>query len=212
MRKTSRNLVRWVSAVVLTIAGSVAHANLVKNPGFESGESFWSPVGNATEVDDAAHTGGLGLHFVAKEQPTGSVRQLFTLVSTEDYALKFFLKGSLAALSITFDGLPFDKLFEPRSDPESFDDPVTGDEIFTDWFIYTALIKGSTGGLLLFAHDASSPSGGDLFLDDVSLVCTPGTGTCDDGGGNHVPEPGSLLLVGAALSALAVYRRRKVAV
>ncbi|MFO1192449.1 MAG: PEP-CTERM sorting domain-containing protein [Rhodoferax sp.] len=47
------------------------------------------------------------------------------------------------------------------------------------------------------------------FLDDVSLVCSNGATNLDCRTSNDVPEPGSLMLVGAALAGLGIARRRR---
>ena len=58
---------------------------------------------------------------------------------------------------------------------------------------------GSTGGPLSFVFLALAADLSNLYVDDVSINAVPG---------GNIPEPGSLLLVGAALAAGAMVRRR----
>lgn len=204
MHSAAKKIVHWMFAGVLAAAGSLASAfpvnvNLVGNPGFESGDAPWSPMGNAEVDGAAARSGNLGMFFRpnSTDGSTGMASQSFMLLSTETYTLDFYLKGNINALAITFNGIGLASFL----DTLDIDPPDA-----SDWVFYTGTFSGKTGGELKFNFDAGSTTASGLFLDDVNLACID---NCSDTNGNPMPEPGSLLLVGAALSALAVFRRRR---
>jgi Carbohydrate binding domain/PEP-CTERM motif len=201
MQRATKKLIHWVFASFLAVAGSAVQAhpinvNLVVNPGFESGDASWNPSGNAGATAAAARLpSSLGMEFQsAPDDRMGTVSQSFSLVSGETYTLDFYLKGNIGAATISF-GSSFIADLLIDLDPPGQD----GWQFYTGSF--TALTD-ATQSLLFSFNDTQGA--GSLFLDDVNLACIDNCSTRI-----NVPEPGSLLLVGAALSALAVYRRRR---
>lgn len=202
MTFNKHRVIQWISCVALAVVAPIAMANLVLNPGFEGGDSPWDPTGNASVSSDASRTVAvpvqLGLMFLVGNDGVlqGAGKQSVDLVVGSTNLFSFFVKGNSGDLSISFGGVAFDDLEDSRignPDPEG-------------WSEWTAGILGAGAGDLIFSFLSSSGRPGDFaYVDDVSIVCqldcSPAT--------NPMPEPGSLLLVGVALSGLALARRRK---
>lgn len=207
----TKTMVTWVGAVAFALLAQLAQAkpvipNLGVNGDFEHGSPphNWGRTGNANGVNTVVHGGSNSFGFTPSgDAVTGSVSQSVSLLHFEDYALSFFLKGNRSALSVSFGGviLPITQF--------SDDDEAAKDG---DWYQYLGLIGGSSGGEMLFSF-SSNIGGLPLYLDDVSISCVVSlTGDCtgvSKDNNNDVPEPGSLLLVGAALASIAAVRRRK---
>ena len=194
---TTRTLAGLIGALTISVSALSAHANLVANGGFEtdSPPSDWTFVGNANGTNTATdvRTGSQSVVFKASDSDAGSVSQgISGLLASATYALEFYMKGNLGAVDITFGGTAFGALVDP-------DTIVDG-----DWTQYSAGITGVTGGSLRFSFDDVSTTVPSALLDDVSISCRD---NCTPGN-NQTPEPGSLLLVGAALAGLGVARRR----
>lgn len=208
---------KWCIGVGALSLASLANANLLSNGNFETGEAGWNfgPVNAVVDPDFAVSdslTGGRTQAGSALFQPnqdavSGVISRSIDLVSGATYLLEFYLKGAPSLLSFKFGGVAFDNLFDPFSEEELVDPTDPTNSAKTGWTYYSAAVNnGGTGTLLEFTFSGSV--GDQAWLDDVSLDCSSDACRSNTGGGN-VPEPGSLMLVGAALAGLGIVRRRK---
>ena len=179
----ARRLVPIVVVALLALV-SPAHANLITNPGFETGDfSGWINFGNTgfTSVSGPPHSG----IFAASLGPIGSLGFLEQIVPTTPgvrYNLSFFLQS---------DGMT------PNEFQVSWNGGLLSDQLNLPAFAYTErdfpnlLATSSTTPLVFgFRNDP-----GFFQLDDVAV--------------SPVPEPATLLLLGSAMAGLGLVTRRR---
>jgi hypothetical protein len=179
---TTRRLVPVLVATLLALS-STAQANLVTNPGFETGDfTGWTQFGNVgfTGVDGSPHSGSFAAFF----GPVGSLGFLSQTLATTPgvrYDLSFFLQSDGGT---------------PNQFQVSWNGSLISDQLNLPAFGYTErdflslLATTSTTPLVFGFRDDP----GFLFLDDVTL--------------DPVPEPTALILFGTTAGlGLARWRR-----
>jgi len=210
-RKRFLPIRRGAAASVLAIffAGP-AQANLITNPGFETGNfNGWALSGDTTftAVDNfSPHSGrfgaGLGTDFPDPRFPntlpsTGSITQALATTGGVSYDIEFWLNTAVRPnfLSVSFGGIVLDSLTDFTTSPM-----VQPNDPNYKLFSYTALASSASTDLVFtFRHDFWV-----WDLDDVSVEAA-----------TAVPEPGSLSLVAEGLTfcfLLLALRRREASV
>lgn len=219
MKIRLKSLAWLFAAAVACGTTAIANANEVVANGSFADIASWTSSGDAALNGAVTHSGSSGsIQFTeacrgSDCDVSGDLRQslLRPLNNPNGYLFSFFVKGDATGLYVD--------LYE-ASDPNSpFVSLLDLFAISTpgnsggEWVEYSGEFSGPAGAIIgidFFVERIGTSPLGDLFLDDVSIIekaCTPGDPGC---GGTTVPEPGSLLLVGAALAAVAIVRRRKV--
>jgi len=198
---------KWcVGVAALSIAG-LGHSavNLVTNGDFEANQSGWTFSGIEVDVGPGGITGQAAVAFPNTDTAGNSIRQTLNLNASAQYILDFFVRGvGQGGVTFSFGGNPF--AFFDLGDPDNHyiesDDPTAG------WVHYSTTIENFAGGALVFAF--TGPDFSEVYVDDVSLICSNGASNlaCRQQT-TDVPEPGSLMLVGAALAGLGIARRRR---
>src|SRR5262245_22728486 len=194
-RRRMFSAIRWGAAasVLATFFAGAAQANLVTNPGFETGNfTGWALSGDTdfTAVDRfSPHSGsfgaGLGTSFPDPRFPitlpsTGSITQTLATTVGVSYNIEFWLNTAVKPnfLSVSFGGIVLDSLTDITTSPSILPAVYA-------LFSYTALASSASTDLVFtFQHD---PWVWDL--DDVSVEAAAA-----------VPEPGSLPLIVAGLT------------
>ena len=167
--------------------------NLVKNCGFET-ESFtgWTETpatsGSDFTVENDAHSGNFAAFFGAITPPfEDMISQSIPTIAGDAYSVSFFLMNE--------EGTPnqFNAMFGSTNLLSLTDSGSFGFTEFTD----TVVATGSSTTLSFAAFQVPA----HFILDDVSVLpVTPVTA---------VPEPAALMLLGSALFAFGVARRRR---
>jgi hypothetical protein len=180
----TNKLAAWAGAAAFALLTPLAHANFVTNGGFETGDfSGWTQFGDtsftAVSGGPAVHSGSFGAAF--GPAAPGGISQLIATTAGVDYVVDFWLQ------------------LDDSATPNSFSwswNGVTQAPVFVDagafgYTEFSAVVTGAAGSSTLEFTFLNENSFFDL--DDVSVV----------------PEPGTLALMGVAMLAGGVARRRK---
>lgn len=224
--------------VIAAVFASSASANFAQNGGFVKDGGFedasvsspWEQTSNAIpsavsvllDSIEAKEGDGSGLFNPSDDGASGSFRQFVTLANSKLYYLQYSVRllpatptGVPPSVTFSFGGKSFGD-FEVFTDPNDPSDNGQSVTVQGEWTTFSTLIQtealgGFAGGMLTFEFSGNANTEGSV--DAVSLVCANDASytdlACAGGGSNPIPEPGSLLLVGGALAALGVTRRRK---
>jgi hypothetical protein len=178
--------------LALLFPNSIAHANLIKNPGFETGDfSGWTRSGNPGFT---------------------SVTTSPTFVLSGTFAAFLGPIGSDGFLSQTFPTVPGDVYivsFSMRSDgglPNDFNASWAGTTFFSQTSIpvgeyQTFAFKEVAQGLSTVLQFGFRNDPGFLGLDDIAVV--------NDVAVNPTPEPTTMLLLGTTMAGLGLARWRQ---
>jgi hypothetical protein len=195
------NRLRAAAQVLAIFFGGAAQANIVTNPGFETGDfTGWTLSGDTsfTFIDSFFPRSGSFSAFLGTSDfdpaVTGSITQALATTAGASYEIEFWLNTEFTPnfFSVSFDGIVLDSLTDITTITDggcSHPSPIAGG-CYT-LFSYTALASSASTDLVFtFQND---PWGWDL--DDVSVEAA-----------TAVPESGSLLLVAVGLIALLAVR------
>jgi MYXO-CTERM domain-containing protein len=187
MKTKLTNVVKWGLGAVALSLSTLGHANLITNGNFDS-DTVW--VTDNIQISTGAARGPSG------NEKSASIKQsVAPLSASTTYLLDFSVfRPTGVTLDVTFGTLDFDDL--------DFAISNTG-----DLYTYSGVVDSLFGTQELVFSFFTSPLLPNYYLDNVSLTCDPGIpGNCAT---TSVPEPGSLLLAGAALAGLGLVRRRR---
>ncbi len=220
---------KFISAAAISltaVAGTASAAELISNGDFEAGLSGWNTFGNTASVINIGGT-HQNVAYLNDNNSTGLVgiyQDIYIPVAADSLSVSFdyyfgendrsiLLTDSFTAALTQIFALCFG-ICVPAPDISD----VTWTEDSNGWVSFAAdvdvvdnLIDYNPNGVLKFAlnevwaglfHDKT-----DSFakIDNVSITTNGGPG------GNEVPEPGTLALLGAGLLGLGLARRRKAA-
>lgn len=180
-----------LAPIAQAVAGPV---NLVTNPSFEDGNLVWTFNDNVTKSDAKAYDGIKSMHLVPDEFKGGAAEQSINLDVNSSYSLDFYVFG---------EGKDFFEDLIVMLDGETISDFGKVEVANSEWTHFSKTIINNSGGALIFALNGP----GNLFLDLVSVTCQSGLACIESS--VDVPEPSSFFLIGAALAAGAMFRRKK---
>jgi PEP-CTERM motif len=184
-KSTHRTPLVWALAAAFALAAPLAHAGLVINGDFETGDlSGWTQTGNTDSfgVDPFAAQSGTFGAFFGPEQP-GTLSQSIATVAGQSYKVDFWLQ--------------LDDSAQPNSFSWSLGGVTQTPNLVNvngfDYQEFSATVT-ATGAFSTLAFTFENPQSFWL-LDNVSVAA--------------VPEPGTYALVSAGLLAIAALGRRK---
>ena len=185
MRTMKSRIAIFMTTLALVMASSAipSHAlNLVTNGGFETGDfSGWSQSGSYMYVLPSNPYSGSFAAALGTPTVFGTLSQTISTIPGQDYALSFVLanSGGTNAFQAAVNGITV------------FSEENGGSQSYTSYSnIFTA--ESASTDIALYARNDS----GAFALDDVSVDLAP------------VPEPATLLLLGAGLSGISFLRKR----
>lgn len=191
------------AALWMILGGSLAHANLIVNPGFELGTSGWWFDGDVEVRDGYSHTGSRSAAFDCNvfscfpaEQSGGMIFQPFETEIGQTYSVEFWLTTD-GFESFLADGGFFAQwdatvLLTLNEDVE-FQTPGT-------WVHYSFSIDAADTTTTLMIYTPQMFRGA-IFIDDISVeLQTPELQT---------PEPAASLLIFGGLAPLIALKRRR---
>jgi Carbohydrate binding domain/PEP-CTERM motif len=191
---------RILLAICLIVFGTavMAHAQLVTNGGFESGDfTGWTVTGDTTfsgVCDVSTCPGGYAPYegnYAAYFGPVGdtiTISQMITTTPGDTYSLSFYLANPVG-------GTP--NYFSVSFGTASFSFTNFGAAFDWQQFVMTTVATGNQTELsFTFRNDPAY-----WYLDNVTVT---------QQGGGTVPEPGSLALFGSGVLAIGGLIRRKI--
>jgi hypothetical protein len=180
-------------------AGSLPAANILLNPGFESGSlaswtnSGWFVGGSGYLGSFSAITGCVGPSCITT--PDAFFSQAVATTVGQNYSLSFWFSNNDAPgnhLQVRAGGVVLSDLI---------DQP--GDNV---WRQETLSFIATAASTSIEFRGRNDPAG--LVVDDICLDVAGGVCASSGGGGGTVPEPGTWATAGAALLALTAFGRR----
>ncbi|MFI9006498.1 chitinase [Actinosynnema sp. NPDC053489] len=93
-----------IAGLTLVVVGSASAANLVANPGFESGTSGWTCAAGATAVTTTKRSGTQALAATPSGQDNARCSQTITVQPNTAYKLSAWVQGSYVYLGVTGTG------------------------------------------------------------------------------------------------------------
>lgn len=190
MKKLYLTALVIIASAVISMP-SIASANLLSDPGFETGNG-WSNWGDSNYVTDIKANGAQSAHAWTWDNVDGKFEQTVDVTPGVSYKASGYLKSSgldtgSAWIQFQWDGagtaIESAKLTAANTDWSYYETPwiVAPEGVTTAKVAYVLLAPGSQ-------------SSNDVYFDDASF--------------EPVPEPASILLLGSGLAGLFGLRRR----
>jgi hypothetical protein len=189
-----RKFARWLAALAM-FASVGAHATLVTNGGFETGDftgwTVFGPAGGFAGVDDQApQSGTFAAFFGDPTQSPSGISQTLATTAGQLYTVSFWLANEV---DVNGNGIPNLFAFSWNGALVVTESDVVGPTAYT--LLSFTLLATSSATDIEFTF-ASDPAFWDF--DNVSAV---DVGTA--------PEPGSLALLALGGGMIAAFRRRR---
>ena len=187
------------AALWMILGGSLAHANLIVNPGFELGTSGWWFDGNVEVRDESSHTGSrsaafdcTGFNCLDLDGSGGMILQFFETEIGKTYSVEFWLTTSEDNIDFLHPGK-----FSARWEATVLLtlNSLALESLNGNWVHYSFSIDAAdtTSTLMIFT---STMRRGMIFVDDISVEL-------------QTPEPAASLLIFGGLAPVIALKRRQ---